>query len=733
MESRETVDLDFQKLWCIFNRRLLPATAICTSAVVISLGFASLTKISYEAQGKLLIKKTNQASALTGLGEQIGQLEGLDIKSSPISTEMEVVRSTPLIEKTIKTLNLKDKKGQPLEAGLLGQKIKLRAIPSTDIIEVSFEGKNAQEAQGIVDTLMRAYIENNILTNRTTATAAGEFIAKQLPEVEANVRRAEMALRRFKERNQVVEIDEESKSAVKIIEDIESKITETKSVLEDASTRVITLQQKVGMTSQQATNIDTVNSSTGVKQVLEQYQKIESDLALEQTRFLPTHPSVENLINKRDTLKALLQQRIKESLGNKQPVTKIETGKIQQELAESLVKAEVERLAVQSRLESLYQAEAAYKQRVNIFPKLEQEQRELKRQLEAAQSTYETLLKRLQEVQVAENQNMGNALIVEPASVAQKSSAKDKIAIIAIGSLLGILLATATVVVLEIRDTSIKRLKDVREIFGYTLLGVIPSLSKKVVKPKNNEWTIPEVVDNKLRLPIAQAYQMLQANLKFLSSDKQLCAIAVTSSIPKEGKSTVSANLAAVMAQLGRRVLLIDADMHHSLQHHIWDLTNTVGLSDVIVGQAECSAAIKQAIPNLDVLTAGAIPPNPLALLDSKRMAGLIETFSAQYDFVIIDAPPLVLGADALTLGKITDGILLVSRPGFVTNSGANAAKESLERSGQNVLGLVVNGVVVENEPDSYFYYDKEYSEQKYSKKSLTRTDRINSVSTPNS
>jgi capsular exopolysaccharide synthesis family protein len=718
MESREAVDLDFQKLWCIFNRRLLPATAIFTSALVISLGLASLKKISYEAQGKLLVKKTNQASALTGLGEQIGELEGLDVKSSPISTEMEVVRSMPLIEKTVKRLNLRDKNGKLVEAGALDKQIKLRAIPSTDVIEVSFEGKNAKEARAIVDTLMRAYIEHNILTNRTTATAAGEFIGKQLPEVEANVRRAEIALRHFKERNQVVEIDEESKSIVKIVEDIERKITETKTVLEDVNTRVVSLQNKVGMTSQEATNIDTINSASGVQKVLEEYHKLESDLALEQTRFLPTHPTIEDLKSKRETLKELLQQRIKESLGNQQvEAANLQTGKIKQELADSLVKSEVERLAAQSRLDSLYQALSVYKQRIQILPKLEQEQRELKRKLEVAQSTYQTLLKRFQEVEVAENQNMGNALIIEPASVAQQSSAKEKIAIVAIGSLLGILLATVTVVVLEIKDTSIKRLKDVKDKFGYTLLGVIPSLYKKSFKPKNNEWTIPEVIDNTSLPPIAQAYQMLQANLKFLSSDKQLSAIVITSSIPKEGKSTVSANLAAVMAQLGRRVLLIDADMHHSLQHHIWDLTNTVGLSDVIVGQAECSMAIKAAIPNLDVLTAGAMPPNPLALLDSKRMAGLIETFSAQYDFVIIDAPPLVLGADALTLGKITDGILLVSRPGIVTNSSATTAKESLERSGQNVLGLVVNGLVIENEPDSYFYYDKEYSEQKYLKK----------------
>jgi capsular exopolysaccharide synthesis family protein len=169
-------------------------------------------------------------------------------------------------------------------------------------------------------------------------------------------------------------------------------------------------------------------------------------------------------------------------------------------------------------------------------------------------------------------------------------------------------------------------------------------------------------------------------------------------------------------------VLLVDADMHHPLQHHVWNLANVAGLSDVIVGQAEFNTAVKQAMPNLDILTSGATPPNPLALLDSKRMAALIEHFSANYDFVIFDAPPIALGADALTLGKITDGILLVARPGVVNSSSATAAKDSLLRSGQNVLGLVVNGVMIENEPDSYFYYDKEYSDQQYARQTESQS-----------
>jgi capsular exopolysaccharide synthesis family protein len=206
---------------------------------------------------------------------------------------------------------------------------------------------------------------------------------------------------------------------------------------------------------------------------------------------------------------------------------------------------------------------------------------------------------------------------------------------------------------------------------------------------------------------------MLQANLKFLNSDKEIRVVVVTSSVAEEGKSTVAANLAAAAVQVGRRVLLVDADMRYPQQHHIWDLVNVSGLSNVIVGQQDLSTVIQSAMPGLDLLTAGVIPPNPVALLDSKRMASLIETFSENYDLVILDTPALMGMADAAILGKMSDGLLLVVRPGVVDSIGAAAAKEFLVQTNQPVLGLVANGAPTDNEREGYFYHRREqYREQ---------------------
>lgn len=189
----------------------------------------------------------------------------------------------------------------------------------------------------------------------------------------------------------------------------------------------------------------------------------------------------------------------------------------------------------------------------------------------------------------------------------------------------------------------------------------IPYLKKKSylnLKDTSTD-TLPEIpVRDNPDLPIADAYRMLQANLKFISSDRSLQVIVVTSSLPKEGKSTVSANLAAAIAQLGQRVLLVDADMQNPIQHHLWGVNNVKGLSDIIVGQVEFETVVSGGMLSLDILPAGATTPNPLFLLDSRKMETLIQDFKKTYDFVIIDAPSLVMRADALALGKMADGVL---------------------------------------------------------------------------
>lgn len=746
MESTESLDLDFQKLWLALKRRWLPGVGVFVIVVGLTapLALVQKQKTDYETTGKLLFK-LNRTPSLTGVGQiesagggqtpgkELGGLGALTQTGNPVSTELEIIGSIPLAQKTIKALNLKDKKGAPMKAESLQKKVKAKIVGGTDVVELSYQGDDPAQTAAVVNTLMRLYIQNNLHTNQAEIVTAQQFIAQQLPKAEAHVNQAEIALEQFKESNQVIALDEEAKSAVTVIANLDQQITQVQSELKATTARTAALQEKVGMDSQKAVTTSTLSQSSGVQDVLKQYQEVEAQLKLQQTRFLDGNPAISSLKEKQAALKTLLEQRVSQTVGTEQqvPAADLQMGQFKEQLSLDFVRSEVERSDLVSRLIQLSDARSAYKQRLNSLPKLEKEQRALERRLEAAQSTYQALLKKLQELRVAENQNISNARIIEVAAVPEKRSPLNAIVILFFGGAVATVLSMATIMLLEVRDTSLKTLKEVRDLFGYTLIAIIPAFGKKIrSRSKEQERTTPELpVRDTPRASISEVYRMLQANLKFLSSDKPIKAIVVTSAVPKEGKSTVSANVAAAMAQLGRRVLLVDADLRHPSQHHTWELTNAGGLSDVLVGQAEFEVVVTEVMDNLDVLSCGVIPPNPLALLDSKRMASLIENFSRTYDFVIIDAPPLILAADALTLGKMTDGILLVARPGVVDSTSAAAAKESLECSGQNVLGLVVNGVIVENESDSYFYYARE----NFAKENFIPRERLSSKARPTS
>ncbi len=713
MESTEYPEenIDLQKYWLVLKRRWFPATGVFGIVVVLAALVASVQKPVYEAEGKLLFKQ-DRSSSLTGFQNNIGEIVRIGEKANPLSTEAEIIRSLPIVQKTVEALDLRDEKGKSMDPKIISAGLKVKPVTETDILQISYKDNDPEIAAAIVNKIMEVYIENDILSNRAKATAARVFIDKQLPNVEATVRQADAALRKFKEENGVVALPEEAASAVEVMADLDKQIAQAQAQLAEADAKSTALRNQVGLNSEAAVAVSSLSQSPAVQEVLTELQKVQGQLAVERTRFLDTSPTIASLQRREAALKSLLQGRVDQVLGSQQaPIDNLQIGALRQQLTADLVQSEVERSGLASQLTVLYQAQSAYKKRSNVMPRLEQNLRELERRVGASQSTYETLLNKLQEAQVTENQNVGNARVISTAQVPKKAGPSKKKYLL-LGGIGGILLGIVTAFLLDMTDRSVKTLKEARELFGSPLLGVIPAFGKsgKTRPPVGDlEPIVPRIVARDMpRSPIGQAYQMLQANLKFLSSDKQLKAIVVTSSVPKEGKSEVSANLAAVMAQVGRRVLLVDADMRHPSQHHLWELTNSVGLSNVIVGEAEFKTAVREVMPRLDVLTAGVIPPNPVALLDSKRMASLIETFLKSYDCVLIDTPPLAGIADAPILGKMVDGILLVVRPGIVDSASAKAAKDFITRSGQNVLGLVANGVIIKNEPDSYFYYTKE-------------------------
>jgi capsular exopolysaccharide synthesis family protein len=572
-------------------------------------------------------------------------------------------------------------------------------------MQLSYKSTNPQEAANVVNSLMKYYLESNVRTNRREATSAREFLSKQLPEVESRVTKAEMNLRRFKENNRVVALDVEAKTGLESLGRLNEAITQSQGQLAAALTRSVALQNEMKLDRQQAVDLSTLSQSRGVQQVLTEYQKTQSELAVARTLYTDDNPKVVDLVMKEASLKKLLEERVGQTVGNFESLSQqnLQIGELKQTLTQDLVKSEVERLALTKQVEELQRVFIFNRRRLDSLPRLEQQQLQLQRQLTVAQITYQEFLKQYQLVQVLENQNVGNSRVISEALVPELPVSPKIPLNLALGGFLGVLLGAGTALLLESMNQSLKNIEEANRLLGFPLLGTIPQHGEKNPKnPQEGRQELPLLDDP--YSPVSTSFEMLQTNLGFTVSDKKLRVILVTSATPGEGKSFVAANLALAGAYVGKRVLLVDADMRRPRQHRVWEIHNLLGLSNILAGQTQLKNAVQEVSPLVKMLPAGKIPPNPVTLLDSQCMADLVEEASKDYDFVIIDTPPLTAVTDPLIVGKYVDGLLLVVRPGKVEYSAVNAAKSLLTQAKLPILGMVVNGIVKESGYGGYYY-----------------------------
>jgi polysaccharide biosynthesis transport protein len=715
--DRQPEEIRFDKYWLTLKRHRLPAGLVFLLALAGAGFVASMEQPNYQAEGKLLFRKRDRTSTLLAEGDKASQLETLNSQNTPIDTEAEVLQSLPLVQKVIADLKLKtENTSEPLAPEALLANLTVKTVKGTDILLVSYESRNPKEAAAVVNQLIKSYIANNVQMNRSEAKAARSFIGKQLPEITVRLEQAEVNLRNFEENNQVVSLPDEAKSSVETVAELSQKIATAKSEFDNVNAQTGALRSRIQRNEQSALALNNLNQSAGVQQALGQIQQVEAELANQQTLYRSGHPTVKILERRQQAMSDILRQRVREVLGSDQAVSRseLQVGLSEQKLIEQYIGSEINRRGLASQVQALVQARTAYQGRATRLPRLRQQREALERQVATLRTNYNALSQRLQEVELAENQDLGVARVVAQATVPELPLASKQKLMLAGGSIVGALLYILTAFALDLRDPSIKTAKEVREVFPFPSLGLIPMLKRKQRRQRqhNQDLEIPPlpVIEYPNSLTSA-AYRMLQSNLKFLNPDCPVKSIAITSSIGKEGKSTVAANIAATLAQMGHRVLLMDVDFYRPVQHRIWELPNNVGLSNVIMSQVKLKTVINRVQPNLDVIPSGTLPPRPLALVDSKRMSALLTALEEQYDYVICDTPPLVLASDVVALSKKLDGVLLVVRPGTIDLNSAEEAKRIMTQSNLELLGIVTNGVAIENEPDSYLKRAREYYE----------------------
>ena len=287
-------------------------------------------------------------------------------------------------------------------------------------------------------------------------------------------------------------------------------------------------------------------------------------------------------------------------------------------------------------------------------------------------------------------------------------------------------LGVAVTFLKEYFDDSLKTPEEIEKM-GFNLLAAIPKIELDEIEKKvQKKWELSDAgeakkIESRLithfdpRSPVSEAYRTLRTNLQFSKIEGEIKAILVTSSGPKEGKSTSIANLAITLSQMGSKVVLIDTDLRRPVIHSIFGHKKENGLTNYIMDQISLDEAIKDTIiDNLKVITSGVLPPNPSELLGSKKMEDLIGTLKERFDLVLFDSPPVIAVTDAAVLSTNVDCVFLVVSSGHTNKDAIIRATTLLENVKARLLGAVLNNVDYDNNYGSsyYQYYHYYYGAQ---------------------
>ncbi|MFC1644111.1 polysaccharide biosynthesis tyrosine autokinase, partial [Candidatus Omnitrophota bacterium] len=327
----------------------------------------------------------------------------------------------------------------------------------------------------------------------------------------------------------------------------------------------------------------------------------------------------------------------------------------------------------------------------------------LKRDVDTNQEIYESLLKRIGETEVTGELKTTNIRVIDKATV-PTGTVRPKIKKnLLIAFLVGLMGGGGLAFLFEGLDQSINTPEDIK---NYLRLPALASIA--LPKEEDDKIIQPEFISSKKpRSTISESYRGLRTSIMFTAVEHKRKTLLLTSSGPQEGKTTNAINLAIVMAQSGEKTLLLDADLRQPRVEKAFGIKSEHGLTELLVGKENFDTVVRRTdIENLDIVTCGAIPPNPSELLGSKKMNELLQTLEGRYDRIIIDSPPVLAVTDAVVLSGKVDGSIIVVRAGETNRNAVLKTREIMESlAASNVIGVILNMVETGKTGGHYYYY----------------------------
>ena len=645
-----------------------------------------LSKPQYKSVARLLLEDNKNASSSdsSGLGDLFGVQSGLDVDS-----QVQLLNSPLILDQVYKETKIEPGSVQVL----------VTRDGRTSAIDIMGVSTSKQDARKFVSTLPAVYKDNRRMQSASEVTSQLEFAKEDLAQESKNLEKAEDAVVAFKNRNNLFDPNSEAAAAL-------STASATKTSLNNARADMSSLRAQISaLESELAGMAPTVNTPVVItnpriqelnnqlaelrnqrkdqlflyKEGSDPIRQIDLQIANKRTQIANTPPTITNNSNAPNPALSELRNRI------------------------NGLRADLS--AKEAAARALLAQVAQQEEGLGRYSTILREQSQLQRELDGSQAAVKAGTENVRGLSVRARamEAAGAPITVLRPGTPGVKIAPNPVRNMILGVFVGLLMACAAALLQDSLDDRVRDEDEARQLLGAPILGHFPLM------PVTDERQILDI-NNPNRL-LLETFRALRSNVQFALVNSAGKKIQVTSTVPNEGKSYIASNLAITMAMDGRRVILVDADLHRPTMHERFGVKRQPGLTNVLVGQLELQDALQDVgVDGLQLLSGGALPPNPAELLNSSMMVEVMKELEGLADLVIFDTPPLLATSDSQLMSSKMDGVVFVMQMGSVARSGTVRAFELLKQANANVVGIVFNKVNASKGATSYGNYAGHYA-----------------------
>jgi capsular exopolysaccharide synthesis family protein len=595
-----------------------------------------------------------------------------------VATQVEVLQSAPLLGKVM---------GSTGAANLTVTDVK-----DTNIIEVTAEAHSPSVAAAVPNKLLEAYISQDINQNIQEIRAAKQFAQDQETEMHSRMLKAQAQIRDFKQKNKVDDLDADHQALSARVIDLNKQLLENENQL--ASSRAELASSQAELAKAPTFNISARPGVNPARADLRsEIAKLQVDRVSMTQRggFTNNAPQVIAIDARIAELKrqlalepALISSQVATPNGSKEGLS-IKVTDLKTTIA-----------ATSARVAALRQQLSEAQSGIAKFAGWDAQYAGLYRELTTSQDKDKMFADKIADLNLREQAHHQTAHIIQRAQVPSVPVRPKKVLNLLLSCFAGLFLGICLALLQDFLDDRINSVEEANRLLRLPALGNVP------VWGAGHGRLLPQMSSLD---PAAESYRLLRTNIHFASVDSPARSLLVTSANPGEGKSTTAANLACAMALDGKKIILVDTDLRRPSIHKMFELLSVPGLTDVILGHSTLDDTLQSydLLPNLSILPAGSIPPNPSEVLNSRTFTSVLADLTNRCDVVIFDSPPVLVAADAAILASQMDGCVLVVETGSTKKGAAVRALQIMQQARSNVLGVSYNKMSAQS--GSYYYY----------------------------